>query len=225
MKKFSFLAAVAFAALLSSCGGSKQMANAGYYNNPYPQQGYVAPQPNPVVEEDPVGDLVKQFTADGYKTQSMAYTMRESISKFRTKLQSNENLVEVISDGSGSSSFAAEMSALNAAGIKYATQAGSVVRGGMERDFGALGKDYDNFHGTYVQNVAKFIMPLMKAEMTFVKKEQGKYTVRIGYLIDEAKAAEARRNAFNEALKDQANGQVFGENARKYVDEIVKPEE
>lgn len=223
MKKFSFLAAVAFAALLSSCGGSKQMANAGYY--PYPQQGYVAPQPNPVVEEDPVGDLVKQFTADGYKTQSMAYTMRESISKFRTKLQSNENLVEVISDGSGSSSFAAEMSALNAAGIKYATQAGSVVRGGMERDFGALGKDYDEFHGTYVQNVAKFVMPLMKAEMTFVKKEQGKYTVRIGYLIDEAKASEARRNAFNEALKNQASGQVFGENARKYIDEMVKPEE
>ena len=40
MKKFSFLAAVAFAALLSSCGGSKQVANAGYYNNPYPQQQY-----------------------------------------------------------------------------------------------------------------------------------------------------------------------------------------
>ena len=38
MKKFSFLAAIAITALLSSCGGTKQVANAGYYNNPYPQQ-------------------------------------------------------------------------------------------------------------------------------------------------------------------------------------------
>ena len=49
MKKFSFLAAVAFAALLSSCGGSKQVANAaaGYYNNPYPQQFAPQQQTNP----------------------------------------------------------------------------------------------------------------------------------------------------------------------------------
>lgn len=215
MKKFTILTATVLVTLLSSCGGSKQLANAGYN----PQSNQV------VVEEDPVGELVKQFTAEGYKTQSMAYTMRESIAKYRSKVQANENLVEVISEGSGSSSFAAEMSANNAAAIKYATQAGSVVRGGMERDFGTLGKDFDNFHGVYVQNVAKFIMPLMKAEMTFVKKEQGKYFAKIGYLIDEVKASEARHNAFNEALKEQANGQVFGENVRKYIDEIVRPEE
>ena len=40
MKKFSFLAAIAIAMFLQSCGGSKQVANAGYYNNPYPQQQY-----------------------------------------------------------------------------------------------------------------------------------------------------------------------------------------
>lgn len=222
MKKISILAVIGGAMLLGSCGGAKQMVT----YTPQPIQAPVAsPYNGTIIEEDPVGDLVKQFTADGYKSQSMAYTMREIINKFRTKVQSNENLVEIISDGSGASSFAAEMSAANAACLKYATQAGSVVRGGMERDFGSLGKDYDNFHGTYVQNVAKFVMPLLKAEMTFVKKEQNKYFVRIGYTLDEVKAAQARNNAFNEALQDEANGQIFGEQARKYVNEIVRPEE
>lgn len=60
MKKFSFLAAVAFAALLCSCGGSKQMANAGYYNNPYPQQQqYVSQQ-----QQQSVGQTRQRRTVD-----------------------------------------------------------------------------------------------------------------------------------------------------------------
>lgn len=60
MKKFSFLAAVAFAALLCSCGGSKRMANAGYYNNPYPQQQqYVSQQ-----QQQSVGQTRQRRTVD-----------------------------------------------------------------------------------------------------------------------------------------------------------------
>ena len=198
MKKLAILTLAALAIFMQSCSSSKNLN---------------------------VKELVAQYTAEGYKTQSMAYSMTESMTKFRDKLQSNKNFIEIISDGSGASSFAAEMEALNAAGIKYATQAGSVIRGGMEREFGSLGNDYDKFHGTYVQNVAKFIMPMMRAEMTFVKKEQNTYHVRIGYIIDEEQAKEARHNALNETLKEQAAGQVFGENARKFVDETVRPEE
>ena len=198
MKKLAILTLAVLAIFMQSCSSSKNLN---------------------------VKELVAQYTAEGYKTQSMAYSMTESMTKFREKLQSNKNFIEIISDGSGASSFAAEMEALNAAGIKYATQAGSVIRGGMEREFGSLGNDYDKFHGTYVQNVAKFIMPMMKAEMTFVKKEQKTYHVRIGYIIDEEQAKEARHNALNETLKEQAAGQVFGENARKFVDETVRPEE
>lgn len=198
MKKLAILTLTVLAIFMQSCSSSKNLN---------------------------VKELVAQYTAEGYKTQSMAYSMTESMTKFREKLQSNKNFIEIISDGSGASSFAAEMEALNAAGIKYATQAGSVIRGGMEREFGSLGNDYDKFHGTYVQNVAKFIMPMMRAEMTFVKKEQNTYHVRIGYIIDEEQAKEARHNALNETLKEQAAGQVFGENVRKFVDETVRPEE
>ena len=227
MKKFFILGMVALAMFFQSCGGSKQVANAGYYNNPYPQfqqQGNTTPKVE-VIQEDPVGNLVKQFTADGFRTQSMAFTMRESITKFRSKLQSNEKLVDVYADGEGKTSTAAEMEALNAAAMKYATQAASVIKGGMERDFGSLGEDYDNFHGTYVQNVAKYVMPLLKQEMTFIKKEQNLYVVRVGFIIDENKAADVRRKAVDEALENSANGLAFGEGVRKYINEIVRPEE
>lgn len=227
MKKFSVLGMIALAVLIQSCGGSKQVANAGYYNNPYPQfqqQGNATPKVE-VIQEDPVGDLVKQFTADGFRTQSMAFSMRESIVRFRSKLQSNEKFVEWYADGYGKTSTAAEMQALNAAAMKYATKAASVIEGGMERDFGSLGEGYDNFHGAYVQNVAKYVMPLLKQEMTFIKKEQNLYVVRVGFIIDENKAADVRRKAVDEALENSANGLAFGEGVRKYVNEIVRPEE
>ena len=38
MKKTFFAVSCVLAFTLCSCGGSKQVANAGYYNNPYPQQ-------------------------------------------------------------------------------------------------------------------------------------------------------------------------------------------
>jgi len=47
MKKINLLVSLVLVVLLSSCGGSKQVADAGYYNNPYLQQGYVAPQQQP----------------------------------------------------------------------------------------------------------------------------------------------------------------------------------
>ena len=46
MKKFTILTATVLVTLLSSCGGSKQLANVGYN----PQSNQV------VVEEDPVGE-------------------------------------------------------------------------------------------------------------------------------------------------------------------------
>ena len=91
MKKLAILTLAALAIFMQSCSSSKNLN---------------------------VKELVAQYTAEGYKTQSMAYSMTESMTKFRDKLQSNKNFIEIISDGSGASSFAAEMEALNAAGIK-----------------------------------------------------------------------------------------------------------
>ena len=168
--------------------------------------------------------LAKDYAKDGYKSTSMAYTMEEKITEFRLKLKANTNLVEIVSQGEGVSSFSAEMAAENAASIRYATAAGSVIKGGIEREFGNITENYDKFHGSYIQNVAKFIMPLLKKQMMFSKKEGGTYYVKVGFLLDENKAKEAREKACDEALNTIANGQVFGKSVRKYVDEEVYPD-
>lgn len=59
MKKINLLVSLVLVVLLSSCGGSKQVADAGYYNNP---QGYVKPQQQTRQRRtvDPTYTLAKQ---------------------------------------------------------------------------------------------------------------------------------------------------------------------
>lgn len=60
MKNYFFAVSVVLACTLCSCGGSKQMANAGYYNNPYPQQQqYVSQQ-----QQQSVGQTRQRRTVD-----------------------------------------------------------------------------------------------------------------------------------------------------------------
>lgn len=222
MKRILFaILSIGLMGLITSCGSSKK---AQQYNVPYSQQPQVV-VPSQPKGGDPVEQMVKEYTADGFKTESMAFTMYESIATFRQKLISNSNLVEIVSDGEGASSFSAEMQAQNAAAIKYATAAGSVITGGMERDFGKVeGGAYDVFHGAYVQDVASFVMPLLQKNMKFVKKSGDNYVVRVGYILDENSASKARNKAFDEALKKAGDGMTLGEGVRKYVKEFVKPE-
>lgn len=60
MKNYFFAVSVVLACTLSSCGGSKQMANAGYYNNPYPQQQQYVPQQ----QQQPIGQTRQRRTVD-----------------------------------------------------------------------------------------------------------------------------------------------------------------
>lgn len=197
--------------MLSGCSSSKSATN-GNTDKSMQKDNY-----------ETIERLAKEYKAEGFVSESMAYSMEEKIAAFRNKLVNNENLVEIVSEGKGASSFAAEMQAQNAAAIQYATAAGSVVKGGMERDFGNTNENWDAFHGSYVQNVADFIMPLLKKEMKFTKREDNLYVVKIGYILDEKSALEARTKAYDEAMKKIAGGMAFGEGVRKYIEEVIRP--
>ncbi len=171
-----------------------------------------------------VKQLVKRYTSEGYKSESMLYTMNEEITKFRQKVESGDYTV-LTSDGTGASSFAAEASALQAAASMYATAAGSVISTGMEREIGNIGENYDKYHGSYVQNVQKYITPLLKKEMKFIKNNGNIISVRVGYSINENSAKKAREEALDETVKTIAEGQAFGETVRKYVEQNVTVEE
>lgn len=52
MKKTFFAVSCVLAFTLCSCGGSKQVANAGYYNNPYPQQQQYQQVVQPIQQQE-----------------------------------------------------------------------------------------------------------------------------------------------------------------------------
>ncbi|MBQ6747113.1 MAG: hypothetical protein IJR07_08730 [Bacteroidaceae bacterium] len=167
-----------------------------------------------------VKELVKRYNSEGYKSESMLYTMSEEISRFRQKVETGDYTV-LTSDGAGASSFAAEASALQAAASLYATAAGSTITAGLEREIGNVGENYDIFHGSYVQNVQKYITPLLKKEMKFIKQNSNIVSVRVGYSIDENSAKKAREEALDATVKTVAEGQAFGDAVRKYVEQNV----
>lgn len=193
---------------LVSCGSSKQV-----------EYKYSA-------KADPVEEIVREYKTDGYRQESMAFTMYELIKKHREKLQSNENLVEIYGEGEGLTSSGARQEALNAAAIAYATAAGSIVSGKMEREFTRTGKEkFEMFHGAYIQDVSKFVMPLLKESMAFLKTDptDSSQRIKIAFLLDEDKARNARNEALNNALKKSELGQEFGQRIRDYVNEKVQP--
>ena len=167
-----------------------------------------------------VKELVKRYNSEGYKSESMLYTMSEEISRFRQKVETGDYTV-LTSDGAGASSFAAEASALQAAASLYATAAGSTITAGLEREIGNVGENYDIFHGSYVQNVQKYITPLLKKEMKFIKQNSNIVSVRVCYSIDEKSAKKAREEALDATVKTVAEGQAFGDAVRKYVEQNV----
>lgn len=238
MRTRSFIVCLASAAMvqmLLACGSSKNaQAPYAYQQQQYmPQQQQYVPQqqaqpqgtPQQQIQPrvDPVQQIVDEYTAAGFRSQSMAFTMYESIASFRQIFQSNPDAVEIVADGIGASTYAASMVALNAAATRYAMAAGSVIAGGLERDFGNIGENYDKFHGAFVQTVASYVVPMLQEKMKFVKKSGNGYEVRVGYVLMENRAKEARQRAVDEALQQVDNGQAFGAAVRKYVQEAVDP--
>lgn len=178
---------------------------------------------------DPVEELVNEFKADGYKQVSVAFTMYELVSKHREQLLQNKNLIEIYGEGGGQSSTIARLNASNAAAIAYATAAGNVISGKVEREMmNAEEKSFEIFHAAFIQDVTKFIMPLLKESIMLSKTDPAaspseRIKVKIAFLIDEEEAKNARDKALTNALEKSEIGQKFGRKIREYINEKVEP--
>lgn len=222
MKKIFFCLSciIATVAFFASCKSSKNQTP--YYGS-YPQQQ--APQQSVTPQTtDLVAEKVKDLQAEGFKSTSMVLTMYEQINVVRQKVLANPNLVEVNSEGVGVTSHAAEMMAINGAATKYAVEASSVIKGGMERDLGSLNQEsWDAFHAAFIQDVSNFVANHLQKGYTVQKKEGNNYVVRTSYLLNEQEARQVREDAADAALKKIGAGMAFGEGVRKYVQEKVTP--
>lgn len=220
MKKFFVIVATS-TLILSGCGASKKSQLAMYQQPVSPQSSIAS-----VVDDDPV----TEWKREGFKmTGAMStFSMRQALDYHNSKILSDrDRFVAVMgtSEGAGMKDLtSASLVAQNDAAIRYAQAAGSVISGGIGREFANFSEQGAKLMGAYTQKVSEYIMPLMKESFAIFKVDGEYYHVRTYYIIDEVSALKAREEAMDKALKETATEQVFGSSVNTWVKEFVKTE-
>jgi hypothetical protein len=244
MKKFNLLAITMIACVFASCGGTKQMVGSQpYYQQPVQQPYYQQPVQQPVyqqpVQQQPAASnavatgaegKVKEWEKAGYSiTGSYGFrTMYDVLSAVYKKMDADPERYEFFM-GSGKTTdgelSTARIYAQNAAAIDYATAAGSVVSGGLARQFSNFSELGTKLMGAYTQKVAEQIVPYLKEAIAVKRTQNNVLEVEAYYLIDANAAQDVRKNAMDKALQETATEQIFGKAVDQWVKEFVSPNE
>lgn len=218
MKAFHVISLAVLTVVCVSCGPSRRAQQLPYA----PQQVQQTMAPDE--------DVVTEWKKEGYKlTGAMStFTMRSCLDAHNKKVLENpERFVplEGTSEGNKMSDLtSASLVAQNAAAINYAQRAGSVIEGGIARQFSNLAQSpqVTKLMGAYVQKVAQLIIPNMKESFSIYKEEENEYIVRTFFILDEDLAAKAREKAMQQALKETEMEQEFGNSVKMFTSEFVK---
>ena len=211
---------------MASCGSSKpsqsdmmmmQMMQMMQQQQQQQQQPQLAPSVSETEEK------VKEWKSQGYQLTGAysTFTMKSVLDKHNQKAIDTERYQALQGNGLGSEISDSRMYAMNDAAIGYATAAGSVVSGGISRQFSNMGELGNKLLGAYTQKVADFITPHMKESFSLYRKSGNKIEVMTYFLIDQEKAYNARKSAMDAALKETATEQVFGNAVDVWVKEFV----
>lgn len=114
--------------------------------------------------------------------------------------------------------------ASNNAMIRYASNAGSYLKGRVMSDVFADGanpdSEFDHFFAAYERLVEKEIKGEMEESFALYKTmPDGTYEVQVFYVVSESKAAKARLRALENAMKESEAAQKYGEKLSKFVQE------
>ena len=226
MKTKMSLFAVIMALFMVSCGSSKKSQNEMMMMMMMQQmqgqnQNQNQAQTAPLVSE--VDEKVQEWKSQGYQLTGAysTFTMKSLLVKHNEKAMDTERYQPLQGNGMGVEVSDARMYAQNDAAINYATAAGSVISGGLSRQFSNLGDTGVKLVGAYTQKVAQFMAPYMKESFCLYRKNGNKIEVVSYYLIDQENAYQVRKNAMNHALKETATEQIIGQSIDEYVKQFV----
>lgn len=224
MKTKMSLFAVIMALFMVSCGSSKKSQNEMMMMMMMQQmqgQNQNQAQTAPLVSE--VDEKVQEWKSQGYQLTGAysTFTMKSLLVKHNEKAMDTERYQPLQGNGMGVEVSDARMYAQNDAAINYATAAGSVISGGLSRQFSNLGDTGVKLVGAYTQKVAQFMAPYMKESFCLYRKNGNKIEVVSYYLIDQENAYQVRKNAMNHALKETATEQIIGQSIDGYVKQLV----
>ena len=224
MKTKMSLFAVIMALFMVSCGSSKKSQNEMMMMMMMQQmqgQNQNQAQTAPLVSE--VDEKVQEWKSQGYQLTGAysTFTMKSLLVNHNKKAMDTERYQPIQGNGTGIEVSDARMYAQNDAAINYATAAGSVISGGLSRQFSNLGDTGVKLVGAYTQKVAQFMAPYMKESFCLYRKNGNKIEVVSYYLIDQENAYQVRKNAMNHALKETATEQIIGQSIDEYVKQFV----
>ena len=226
--------------VLTSCGARKQMAYNGYNNQqqpPYYQQPYgqQTQQQQPVYnqpqqtsgDENEAREKCKEWEKAGYSITG-AYGMRTMYSVLNNMYRKMDAEPERYTPFMGHGKTAdgeistARMYAQNAAAIDYANACGSVILGGIARQFSNFSELGTKLMGAYTQKVAEKIVPFLHEAISVKRTQNNVLEVEAYYLRDENDAYKVRKDAIDQALKETATEQVFGSAVDEWVKKFVQ---
>lgn len=212
---------------MASCGSSKKTQNElmmmqmMQMMQQQQNQGFIQ-QPTVIAASDSE-DKVKEWKEQGYQLTGAysTFTMKSVLEMHNQKAMDVEKYQALQGNGLGSEISDSRMFALNDAAINYATAAGSIVSGGIARQFSNMGEIGNKLVAAYTQKVAEFLTPHMKESFSLYRKNGNKVELMTYFLVDQQNAYNARKNAMDAALKETATEQVFGTSVNEWVKEFV----
>lgn len=189
----------------------------------------------PAMMADINKELNKQLQKE-YKTKMKQYkkekwnvmgsrTMEVALLKHYEKLNNlDEDAREVFGIANTKSKNNGYQAASNNAVIKYASDAGSFLKGRVMSDVFADSNstegEFDHFYAAYERLVEKEIKSELQESYALIKNlPNGTYEVQVFYVVSESAAAKARMRALEMALKESEAAQKYADQLSKFVQE------
>lgn len=215
MKTKMSLLAVAVVLFMASCGSSKKSQNdqmmqmmmmmmQQQQQNQNQNQNFYQPQQQGTVLVSETDEKIQEWKSQGFQLTGTysTFTLKSLLENHNQKAMDTERYEPLQGNGEGSEISDSRMFAMNDAAIQYAVAAGSIIEGGMTRQFGSMTQLGTKIVGAFVQKVPEFMIPSMQESFCLYRKNGNKTEVIAYYLIDQTKAYQARQKAMDAVLRE-----------------------
>lgn len=210
---------------MASCGSSQKaqteaMMQMMQMMQQQQNQGYAQ---QTVIDPSGSDERIKEWKEQGYQLTGAysTFTMKSILEMHNQKAKNTERYQALQGNALADELSSCRTFAQNDAAINYANAAGSVISGGITRQFSNFGETGTKLVAAYTQKVAEFLTPHMKESFSLYRKSGNKIELMTFFLVDQENAYNVRKNAMDAALKETATEQVFGTSVNEWVKEFV----
>lgn len=169
---------------------------------------------------------IREFKKEGWKISGSSRSIEVALLTHYEKLNDENNRELVGEVSSGKSANLMSQAAINNACIKYASLAGSYLKGRVVSD-GAIdqssedgSEEFDKMYQAYERLVSKEIRGEVSESFSIVRdKGNGTKEYKTFFLVNEDAASKARIRAWEQAQKESEVAQKYADKVSEFVNE------